>query len=86
MSFSRAIAMAVALSSFAGFLCVVSACKSEDTSTGCDDGACKPGNKCLPLNGEIKCRKTCASNDNPDTSCPAGYTCVQQDDTSIPAF
>jgi len=78
--------MAAALSLFGGFLGVVSACKSDDSSAGCDDSVCKPGNKCLPLAGETKCRKTCASNDNPETSCPAGYTCVQQDDTSIPAF
>jgi hypothetical protein len=34
-----------------------------------------PGNKCLFLNGEVKCRKTCTTNAGQD-SCPFGYTCT----------
>lgn len=51
-------------------------CSSKETTTGCDSAKCAAGNKCLPLAGETKCRKTCASNTDPQTSCPTGYTCV----------
>ncbi len=57
---------------------VLAACSSENDNTApppCDDAKCAPGNKCLPLNGETKCRKTCSSNADPTTSCPFGYTC-----------
>lgn len=52
----------------------VSACSSSDT--GCDDSKCATGNKCLALNGAVECRKVCSSNTDPATSCPFGYTCV----------
>lgn len=57
------------------------ACSSSTGSNagGCDDSKCLPGNKCLPLAGETKCRKTCSSNSDPATSCPFGYTCVKED-------
>jgi hypothetical protein len=45
----------------------------------CKDENCLPGNKCLPLDGVTKCRKTCSSNTDPASSCPFGYTCVAQD-------
>lgn len=45
-------------------------CRNED---------CLAGNKCLPLDGVTKCRKTCASNTDPQASCPFGYTCVAMD-------
>ena len=48
-------------------------------ATSCDPTLCAPGNTCLPLNGETKCRKTCASNTDAAQSCPSGYTCVQTD-------
>jgi len=46
---------------------------SDDT---CDDAQCAPGNRCLPLNGETRCRKTCTSNSDPLSNCPFGYTCT----------
>src|SRR5438105_15855007 len=49
------------------------------TTTACDDAKCLPGNKCLPLGDEVKCRKTCSSNTDPATACPFAYTCVKQD-------
>ncbi len=55
------------------------ACSSNeatDLAPSCDDSRCAPGNKCLPLNGETKCRKVCSSNSEPSTSCPFGYTCI----------
>ncbi len=59
---------------------VLAACSSNDDKTAtpvkCDDAKCAAGNKCLPLNGETKCRKTCSSNADPATSCPFGYTCT----------
>jgi hypothetical protein len=57
------------------------ACSSNNATSApaCDDTKCLPGNKCLTLDGELKCRKTCSSNTDPATSCPFGYTCVSQD-------
>ncbi len=57
---------------------VLAACSSEDKAAPptCDSAKCAAGNECLPLNGEIKCRKTCSSNADPATSCPFGYTCT----------
>ncbi len=58
----------------------IAACSSSNNATPtCDDSKCAAGNKCLPLNGETKCRKTCSSNIDPQTNCPFGYTCVSQD-------
>mgnify|MGYP005858760025 CR=1 FL=1 len=56
-------------------------CSSETkvVPATCDDAKCAPGNKCLPLDGEVKCRKVCTSNTDPTASCPFGYTCVPQD-------
>jgi hypothetical protein len=51
-------------------------CSSDDPKKGCDSSKCAAGNKCLALGSETKCRKTCASNTDPQASCPAGYTCV----------
>lgn len=56
-------------------------CSSNEEKKGCDSSKCAAGNKCLPLNGETKCRKTCASNSDPATSCPDGYTCVAHADS-----
>lgn len=57
------------------------ACSSTNTVTpaACADDRCAPGNKCLPLNGETKCRKICSSNVDPAAGCPFGYTCVAPD-------
>ncbi len=65
------------LSVILGGISVVACSSSETPATPtCDDAKCKPGNRCLPLNGVTECRKTCASNADPATSCPFGYTCV----------
>ncbi len=66
----RGLTLAAAL--FAIFLLSLG-CASD-----CDDADCAAGNRCLPYNGETKCRKICASNADPATSCPFGYTCVAQ--------
>lgn len=70
---SFGVAAAVALAVSAG------GCSSDNDTTPtatCEDAKCAPGNKCLALNGETKCRKVCSSNADPATSCPFGYTCV----------
>jgi hypothetical protein len=59
-------------------LLAVTACSSSSTAASCDSSQCAAGNKCLPLNGETKCRKTCSSNSDPTASCPFGYTCVSE--------
>jgi hypothetical protein len=60
---------------------VVPACSSSTVNTpagtdACDDTKCAPGNKCLSMDGEVKCRKTCSSNTDPATNCPVGATCA----------
>lgn len=52
----------------------------------CDSTKCAPGNTCLPLGGETKCRKTCSSNADPSTSCPFGYTCTDTQQANVPPF
>lgn len=65
----------------------VLACSSDNTATAkCEDSKCAAGNKCLPLNGEIKCRKTCSSNADPSTSCPFNYTCTDTQQAGVPPF
>ncbi|WP_146649031.1 hypothetical protein [Labilithrix luteola] len=61
------------------------ACSSSDKSSGaptpaCDSSKCAAGNTCLTYQGETKCRKTCASNSDPSSSCPFNYTCVPGED------
>ncbi len=75
--FPRVAAHIVALA-FSAAAVVVAApgCSSDPKPAACDSSKCAAGNKCLALNGETKCRKTCASNADPATSCPTGYTCV----------
>lgn len=81
----RAIVSSAALAFF-GLVFAIPACSTENAAAppACDSSKCKPGNTCLPLNGEIKCRKTCESNTDPATSCPFGYTCVAPDDGNPP--
>lgn len=57
------------------------ACSSDEVAAApsCVDSKCAPGNKCLALNGETKCRKVCTSNADPAGACPFGYTCVAPD-------
>ncbi len=59
---------------------VLAACSSDSApgahAQSCDSTKCAPGNTCLSLDGELKCRKTCSSNTDPATSCPFGYTCT----------
>lgn len=72
-------------------MAVLVACGDKDPSAptapaACDSSKCLPGNTCLPLNGETKCRKTCASNDDPATSCPLGYICVDTAPGAVSPF
>jgi hypothetical protein len=66
----------------------VMACSSNEPAAAakCDDAKCAKGNKCLPLGGEIKCRKTCSSNADPSSSCPFDYTCVDTQQENVPPF
>ena len=65
----------------------IGACSSSTTEadpSACADDRCAPGNKCLPLDGETKCRKVCSSNVDPAGACPFGYTCVAPDSGGEP--
>lgn len=54
--------------------------------TACDATKCAPGNQCLTVDGETKCRKACSSNDDPTSNCPANYVCeVTNQPSTIPA-
>lgn len=90
--FSRSAALVSGASLFAAMLAAGPGCSTGDGTLGgtlgggsaglagaCRDQDCLPGNKCLPLDGVTKCRKTCSSNADPATSCPFGYTCVAMD-------
>lgn len=69
-----------------GGVAVLAACASDPApATTCDSAKCAPGNTCLTLDGELKCRKTCSSNADPATSCPFGYTCTDTE-TGQPPF
>lgn len=57
---------------------------SNNESSACVDAKCLPGNKCLPLDGVVECRKTCSSNVDPTQSCPFGYTCVDTGAAEVP--
>jgi len=83
LAFARRVGAAIVAVSFVA--AAAPACTSEDAGVGsggggspsaCIESKCAPGNKCLPLDGETKCRKVCSSNVDPATSCPFGYTCV----------
>lgn len=66
----------VALLSGAALAACGTTSESGSPAAACDSSKCAPGNTCLPLNGETKCRRTCSSNADPATSCPFGYTCT----------
>jgi hypothetical protein len=74
-SFSRLAALGFA-SAVAG-LVFLAACSSS-TTPSCDSSKCAAHNKCLPLNGDTQCRRTCSSNTDPANNCPFGYTCVNE--------
>jgi len=67
---------------------ILAACSSDEKPAAptCDSAKCAPGNECLPLDGEVKCRKTCSSNSDPATSCPFGYTCTDTETEGVPPF
>lgn len=74
-----AFAWSASVASVAALVMVTPACSSTTTPPApavCDDAKCAPGNKCLALDGDTKCRKTCASNGDPTSSCPAGFACA----------
>lgn len=80
----------------AGLLVVLApACSSTTTATPalspdapdppiteCDPTKCAAGNECLPMDGDLKCRKPCASNLDPATSCPANFFCAAANEPS----
>lgn len=88
----RLSSVAIALTTIS--VVILAACGGDDKSTSsggpaapCEDAKCLPGNKCLPLDGVVACRKTCGSNDDPASSCPFNYVCVNsQPGTDIPPF
>lgn len=52
----------------------------------CDSSLCAAGNTCQELDGDLKCRKSCSSNNDPSTNCPVNYTCVGANEpTELPA-
>ncbi len=42
----------------------------------CDSAKCAPGNECIKVGAETKCRKTCSSNVDAAKACPTGYACT----------
>ncbi len=50
--------------------------------TQCDPAKCAPGNLCLAMDGDLKCRKPCTSNADPAGSCPSNYFCSS---TNVPS-
>lgn len=71
----------------AGAIGILAACTTTTVvqKATCDSAKCAPGNECLELDGEVKCRKVCSSNSDPASSCPFGYTC-RDPLTGDPAF
>ncbi|MBS2014008.1 MAG: hypothetical protein JST00_14050 [Deltaproteobacteria bacterium] len=53
---------------------VVGGTSGSSGALTCDSSQCLPGNTCLTVGEETKCRKTCTGNN--DGSCPFGYTCA----------
>lgn len=69
-----------------GSLAPACSSKSEETPdppiTECDPAKCAPGNSCVAMDGDLKCRKSCASNVDAAGGCPANYFCAA---TNIPS-
>ncbi len=67
---------------FAGLGVLGSGCSSTVADPGpagpaaCDSTKCAPGNECIAVGGETKCRKTCSSNADPAKACPFGFACT----------
>jgi hypothetical protein len=78
-SFSASFRPAMAIAAAALALALVSPACSSKSTAGCVDSNCAEGNKCLELDGEVRCRKVCSSNHDPSTSCPFNHTCVPRD-------
>jgi len=81
-------AFGASLSAAALLVALVPACSSKSSSTpttppvteaACEDAKCGENNKCLPGDGETKCRRPCAAN----TECPSGATCVTATTTAV---
>src|SRR4051794_8289403 len=51
--------------------------------TVCDPAKCAPGNECIAMDGDLKCRKPCASNVDPGTNCPANFYCASTNEPSV---
>jgi hypothetical protein len=54
---------------------ILSSAACGDDFQPCDESKCAPGNKCLALGSDVRCRKTCTSNTDPAQSCPFGFLC-----------
>ena len=50
--------------------------------TQCDPTKCAAGNECVAMDGDLKCRKPCASNVDPATSCPPNFFCAAANEPS----
>jgi hypothetical protein len=70
---TRSIACALPLSLALAVAVLAGGCGNKVQS--CVDSECAAGNKCIALAGDVRCRKTCSSNTDANTSCPFGYNC-----------
>jgi len=77
-----ALAFALTFTTGALFAVLGSGCSSTVVDPGpagpaaCDSTKCAPGNECIAVGGETKCRKTCSSNSDPAKACPFGFACT----------
>jgi hypothetical protein len=81
--------------SAAALLAALAACSSTPSTpapspdtpdppiTACDPSKCAAGNECVWMDGDLKCRKPCASNLDPATSCPANFFCATTNAPSV---
>jgi hypothetical protein len=90
-------AFAASVSVVAALACLaplIPACSSSSTSglaadapyppvTQCDSSKCAPGNQCLSLDGDLKCRKPCTSNTDPTNGCPTDYVCAGANEPTV---
>lgn len=79
------LARAAACLVFVGSVALFSSAACTTTNfTGCDSSKCLAGNTCILFQGLSKCRKTCSSNTDAQTSCPFGYICKDANSDGAP--
>ena len=89
-------AFGVSVATAALIVALLPACSSAQTGpfegtpdppiTECDPSKCAPGNECVKMDGDLKCRKPCASNVDPKASCPSNFFCATANEPStVPA-